>query len=251
MREFFKERFSKPSEDGGEVAIVTKNHEGETVALDMKDVRQRCQEMYSQINGEGEPISRIDLTAEQINQIREKVEMRGFDTLLWVGGRDKTPGIKDVIEKLMDGPKKAPPEFFGNVDGENAARLEEERPGGPYLVLTRSTGAEYWTEGKVPKEIDDGLVRVDEKGLTLREYLMVEHLNSKNKKQRPKGAASPRIVGEYLLGSRLPSGEVIAVSKDHTGDISISSAKPDTQHPDYGAKGAVIIPLENKPEQPG
>jgi len=251
MREFLKEHLFRQPQETGETAIIANNHEGETVALDMKDVRQRCQEMYSKISGKKEAIPQIELTAEQIEHIREKMEMRGFDTMLWVSGKDRTPGVRSIIEKLMDAPGKTPPEFFGRVDGDNAAAVTEDRPEGPYLVLTRSTGAEYWTEGKDLKEIDDGLARVDEKGLTLREYLMVESLNAADRKRKqPKEAPSPRIVGEYLLGSRLPSGEVIAVSKDHTGDISISSAKPGAQHPDYGAKGAVIIPLENKPEQP-
>lgn len=251
MKEFLREHILKPPHDMGEVAIIANNHEGETVSLDLKDVRHRCQEMYSKISGKKETIPKIELTTEQIEHIREKMETRGFDTMLWINGKDRTPGVRSIIEKLMDGPAKTPPEFFGRVDGENAETVVEDRPEGPYLVLTRSTGAEFWTEGKGPKEIEDGLARVEEKGLTLREYLMVENLKAANsKKKQPKEPPSPRIVGEYLLGSRLPSGEVIAVSKDSTGDVSISSAKPDGQHPDYGAKGAVIIPLENKPEQP-
>jgi hypothetical protein len=245
MKEAY-EKIDRSTDAGGETAIIAKDGEGRQLVLDMGDIRRRCDAVYADLEKRG-VVPGLELSAEQIAMIREKMEMRGFDTLVWMQGRDRLPRAKEFIEKTIVDKDHIPPEFFGRATAESIDDLKEERPAEAYLLLTKSGGAESWTVGKSPEEIMALLKRLGERGLTLREHLLTEELSIRAGRggQKPE---SVRTIGEFLLDSVLPNGEFLAVNRGAANDLSITSAKPSVGHPSFGARGAIVIPFPDKTE---
>ncbi len=243
MREAY-EKIDRSTDPAGEPAIIARDREGRRLVLDLGDVRRRCDAFYGVIEKKG-IVPELALSAGQIDLIREKMEVRGFDTLVWMQGRDRLPSAKEIIEKTIIEPDLIPPEFFGQATVQNIGELKEERPAEAYLLLTKSGGAEAWTEGKDPAEIAALFKHLGESGLTLREYLLIEGLANWRSRsgQRPD---SVRTIGEFLLGSSLPNGEIVAVSQGAAGGLSLTSADRSMAHPSFGARGATVIPLADK-----
>lgn len=233
---------SSPDGSRGGTAIMAADRTGRRIVLDLGDVRRRCEALYSAWDKSG-AVPKLELTADQVELLRSKMEARGFDRLVWVREANGLPGARTIIEKAIvdkDGP---PPEFFGRATVENIDALKEDRPSGAYLLLTRGSGAESWSRGKSAEEIQVMLRRLGEQGLTLREYLLIENSAGPAATGDRTPASSPRTIGEYLPGSVLPEGDIIAVSRGAAGDLSITSATTAQKHPDFGARGALIIPL--------
>lgn len=232
---------------GGETAIVASDRENRRIVLDLEDVRRLCDAVYADWE-KGPVVPKLELTAEQIESIRGKMETRGFDRLLWVRGGGELPTAKTIIEKAIIDKNGPPPEFFGRMSVENIDELKEDRPDRDYLLLTRTGEAEPWTRGKNPEEILVLLRRLGERGLTLREYLLLDNMRNRSRTADRTRPESLRTIGEYLLGSSLPEGGVVAVSRGAAGDLSITSAGPAQEHPEFGARGALVIPLEGAPK---
>ncbi len=233
---------NRPDDAKGDMAIMAADRQGRRIVLDLEDVRRRCEALYSAWD-KNVVVPKMELTADQVELLRAKMEARGFDRLVWVRGAEGLPGARTIIEKAIIDKNGPAPEFFGRATVENIDGLKEERPAGSYLLLTKGDGAESWTRGKSAEEVQALLRRLGECGLTLREYLLLDNAADPARAGGRTPASSPRIIGEYLPGSVLPEGGIIAVSRGAAGDLSITSADPDQKHPDFGARGALIIPL--------
>lgn len=223
---------------------MARRPDGRMVVIDLERSHRDFTRMCSRLEIATEALPPAALAPEHIEMVREAMERRGFDIVLWLPGRHVLPKTGEMLRRSTSGPDHLPPEFYGSASERIVADIRDERPDGPYILLTSGkTSPEQWTRGKSAEALRGLLTRLGERGLTLHEYLMLEQLHGAGR-QRETKERMDESVGTLLLDATLPDGQVLAVTNSPGGRLSLSSAQPDIGHPQYGSRTAMIIPLE-------
>ncbi|MEK9152355.1 MAG: hypothetical protein AAB692_03230 [Patescibacteria group bacterium] len=228
----------------GEMPISTVDRQGRQRIIDLEVERLTVQGLYSQLGLDIE-VPRYSFPKEIVSLLRTKMEMRPFETLLWVPEKAQRPAIERLIppggnEHYMT------PEFDAGLDIGALASGKPTRPQGPYLLFTTSAPRiEEWTKGKKPEELRKILAPLHESGLTLDEYLLLERLAASELDwQDENGERMDKRNGVMLLGTRLTDGRTPMIHNTPAGQMTFGAAAPDASHPNVGARVGLVIPLE-------
>lgn len=209
------------------------------ISLDLAKSRQETEEALKRLDLE--PALKREITPAAVESLREKAELYGFDTLLTMPETAKLPDAAELLRRAVATERHETAEFLGDLTPEALAAAKDNRPAGPYLLLT-SLEATAWTKGLSPEKIRETMERLGEPGLTIREYLVLEQLQA-----RRQTTAEMRRLDEHrtvwLMGSELADGRVIVASNTPLGRIHLGAAEPRQAHPHVAARTGFVIPL--------
>ncbi|MBI4457358.1 hypothetical protein HY633_00135 [Candidatus Uhrbacteria bacterium] len=232
------------SAPSGETAVSTVDRQGLRRIIELEAERRAVEDMYKSFDVDVE-VPKFEFPKEILSLLRAKMELRPFETLLWIPEKARRPEIERLmpragIEHYMD------PQFDAGVNAAALATSLSRRPEGPYLLFTTTAPrVEPWTAGKNPSEVKAILGTLRESGLALDEYLLLERLATTELDWRDESEERmDKNNGVMLLGSRLADGRTLIVHNTPAGEMTFGAGTENLAHPRVGARVGVVIPLE-------